>query len=124
MAKTVYLESGSYKIKVADASNKIELDSAETLVKGNLTIEGTTTTVESTVTTITDNVITLNSGEAGPGINSIKDYRAGIEIDRGTGAQKVFFIKIKINFDFQIFTTDNFRYYFVILIAKLIICES
>jgi len=30
MAKTVYLETGNYKIKVADATNKIELDSAET----------------------------------------------------------------------------------------------
>ena len=52
MAKTVYLETGDYKIKVADALNKIELDSAETLVKGNLTVEGTTNPVESTVTTI------------------------------------------------------------------------
>ena len=86
MAKTVYLESGSYKIKVADASNKIELDSAETLVKGNLTIEGTTTTVESTVTTITDNVITLNSGETSQGINSVNLYQAGIEVERGTEA--------------------------------------
>jgi hypothetical protein len=84
MAKTVYLESGDYKIKVADASNKIELDSAETLVKGNLTIEGTTTTVESTVTTITDNVITLNSGETSQGINSVNLYQAGIEVERGT----------------------------------------
>ena len=84
MAKTVYLETGDYKIKVADASNKIELDSAETLVKGNLTVEGTTTTVESTVTTITDNVITLNSGETNQGINSVNLYQAGIEVDRGT----------------------------------------
>ncbi len=84
MAKTVYLEKGDYKIKVADASNKIELDATETLVKGNLTIEGTTTTVESTVTTITDNIITLNSGETSPGINAVKNYQAGIEIDRGT----------------------------------------
>lgn len=89
MAKTVYLETGDYKIKVADASNKIELDSAETLVRGNLTVEGTTTTVESTVTTITDNVITLNDGEQGPGINSSLNYKAGIEIDRGDTANKV-----------------------------------
>ena len=84
MAKTVYLESGDYKIKVADASNKIELDSADTLIKGNLTVEGTTTTVESTVTTITDNIITLNSGETSQGINSVNLYQAGIEVDRGT----------------------------------------
>ena len=55
MAKTVYLETGNYKIKVADATNIIELDSSATLVKGNLTVQGTMTTVESTVTTITDN---------------------------------------------------------------------
>jgi hypothetical protein len=84
MAKTVYLETGNYKIKVADATNKIELDSAETLVKGNLTVEGTTTTVESTVTTITDNVITLNSGETSQGINSVNLYQAGIEVERGS----------------------------------------
>ena len=89
MAKTQYLETGDYKIKVADASNKIELDSAETLIRGNLIVEGTTTTVESTVTTIKDNVITLNSGETGPGINSGFDYKAGIEIDRGLNTSKV-----------------------------------
>jgi hypothetical protein len=84
MAKTVYLETGNYKIKVADATNIIELDSSATLVKGNLTVQGTMTTVESTVTTITDNIITLNSGEAGSGVNAVNNYQAGIEVDRGT----------------------------------------
>ena len=86
MSKTVYLETGDYKIKVADATNKITLESANTFITGNLTVEGTTTTVESTVTTITDNVITLNNGEVGPGINVALDYKAGIEIDRGSTA--------------------------------------
>ena len=46
MAKTVYIETGNYKIKVADTSNEITLDSALTHITGDLRVEGDTTTVK------------------------------------------------------------------------------
>lgn len=83
MAKTVYLESGDYKIKVADASNEITLDSALTHITGDLKVEGETTTVNTTNLEIEDNNILLNKNEAGAGVG---EGTAGVSIDRGTYA--------------------------------------
>ena len=61
MAKTVYIETGNYKIKVADTSNEITLDSALTHITGDLRVEGDTTTVNTTNLEIEDNNILLNN---------------------------------------------------------------
>ena len=89
MAKTVYLESGSYKIKVADASNEITLESALTRVTGDLRVEGETTTVNTTNLAIEDNIIELNKNEAGAGVG---EGTAGVRVDRGslTGVQMIY----------------------------------
>ena len=89
MAKTVYLESGSYKIKVADASNEITLESALTRVTGDLRIEGETTTVNTTNLAIEDNIIELNKNEAGAGVG---EGTAGVRVDRGSliGVQMIY----------------------------------
>ena len=56
-------------------------------IAGNLTVSGTTTTVDTENTTISDNVIVLNEGEEGAGVTA---GTSGIEIDRGTEANKTF----------------------------------
>ena len=83
MAKTVYIETGDYKIKVADTSNEITLDSALTHITGDLRVEGDTTTVNTTNLEIEDNNILLNKNEAGAGVG---EGTAGVSIDRGTFA--------------------------------------
>ena len=57
----------------------------DVVVAGNLTVSGTTTTVDTENTTISDNVIVLNNGEVGAGVTATT---AGIEIDRGSGANR------------------------------------
>ena len=56
-------------------------------IQGNLTVSGTTTSIETTNTNITDNIITLNAGESGAGVTS---GSSGIEVDRGSSANKTF----------------------------------
>ena len=56
-------------------------------IAGNLIVQGTTTSIETTNTDITDNVIVLNNGEVGAGVTA---GTSGIEIDRGTEANKTF----------------------------------
>jgi hypothetical protein len=53
------------------------------IVSGNLTVSGTTTTVNSNTVHIGDNIITLNHDESGT-----PSQDAGIEIERGTSANK------------------------------------
>ena len=93
MSKAVRVTNGDYGIIVDNGANgKIYLDTTGSaasprgvvIVTGNLEVRGTTTTVESTVTTIADNILTLNAGESGAGIRASFDYKAGIEIDRGS----------------------------------------
>ena len=55
------------------------------IVQGNLTVSGTTTTVNTETINLADNVITLNSNEAGT-----PSQNGGIEIERGTAANKTF----------------------------------
>jgi len=89
MSKTVYLETGDYKIKVVDTNNEITLDSALTHITGDLRVEGETTTVNTTNLEIEDNIIVLNKNETGTGVG---EGTAGIEVDRGTvnGVQFVY----------------------------------
>ncbi len=75
--------NGDYNIKVRDGGT-IKLDtgpSGDTIVTGNLTVQGDLTSVSSTNLEIEDRIITLNDGERGPGVTLIY---SGMEIDRGT----------------------------------------
>jgi len=96
MSKVLKIENGGYTIKV-ESGEQIILDTARgansngkpagtVIVRGSLEVEGTTTTVESSDTIISDNIITLNYGEQGDGVSALKNYRSGIEIDRGVFA--------------------------------------
>jgi len=93
MSKVLRITDGDYRVIVDNGvSGKIILDTTSgsatprgtVVVTGDLEVKGTTTTVESTVTTIADNILTLNEGESGAGIRASFDYKAGIEIDRGS----------------------------------------
>jgi hypothetical protein len=55
------------------------------IVQGNLTVSGTTTTVNTETINLADNIITINSNEAGT-----PSQNGGIEIERGTAANKTF----------------------------------
>jgi hypothetical protein len=75
--------NGDYNIKVKDGGT-IKLDtgtSGDTIITGNLTVQGDVTSVSTTNLEIKDRIITLNDGEIGPGVSLI---HSGIEIDRGT----------------------------------------
>ena len=93
MSKVLRVTDGDYRIIVDNGpTGTIYLDTTSgsasprgvVVITGDLEVRGTTTTVESTVTTIADNILTLNEGEAGAGIRASFDYKAGIEIDRGS----------------------------------------
>jgi hypothetical protein len=75
--------NGDYNIKVKDGGT-IKLDtgvSGDTIITGNLTVQGDVTSVSTTNLEIKDRIITLNDGENGPGVSLLY---SGIEIDRGT----------------------------------------
>jgi hypothetical protein len=75
--------NGDYNIKVKDGGT-IKLDtgtSGDTIITGNLTVQGDVTSVSTTNLEIKDRIITLNDGENGPGVSLT---HSGIEIDRGT----------------------------------------
>jgi hypothetical protein len=75
--------NGDYNIKVKDGGT-IKLDtgpSGDTIITGNLTVQGDVTSVSTTNLEIEDRIITLNDGENGPGVSLLY---SGIEIDRGT----------------------------------------
>jgi hypothetical protein len=75
--------NGDYNIKVKDGGT-IKLDtgaSGDTIITGNLTVQGDVTSVSTTNLEISDRIITLNDGENGPGVSLTY---SGIEIDRGT----------------------------------------
>ena len=59
----------------------------DVIISGDLTITGDATELQTTNTAITDNVIVLNRGEAGAGVTL---GTSGIEIERGTEANKTF----------------------------------
>ena len=87
MSKVVKVYNSNYKVSV-QSGGTITLDTGptvgNTVITGNLEVQGTTTTVDSTVTTIADNIITLSQGTTGNGIPASVGYVSGIEVDRGT----------------------------------------
>lgn len=96
MSKVVRVKDGNYKIIVdnpsdingglitLDTTGGYTTDRGKVVITGDLEVKGITTTVESTNTTIADNIITLNEGQTGAGISASLNYKAGIEIDRGS----------------------------------------
>jgi hypothetical protein len=91
MSRVVKIRNGNYRVAVTNDLNPstatIYLDTGprtgNTIVTGNLTVQGIVTTVQSNNVTITDNIILLNSGESG---SSVTLGTSGLEIDRGTSA--------------------------------------
>tara|TARA_B110000305_G_scaffold2862_1_gene2728 strand:+ start:53 stop:1324 length:1272 start_codon:yes stop_codon:yes gene_type:complete len=87
MSKVIKVYNSNYKVSV-QSGGTITLDTGpttgNTVITGNLEVQGTTTTVDSTVTTIADNIITLSKGTTGNGIPASVGYISGIEVDRGT----------------------------------------
>ena len=74
-----------YKLLI-NSGGVIDLDvgsTGEVIIRGDLTVEGSTTTIESTEIAIADRIFTLNDGESGAGV-STGDNTAGITIDRGS----------------------------------------
>ena len=65
---------GTETLNIGDADNDTSV-----VIRGNLTVNGTTTTVNSNTVEIGDNIIVLNRDEAGT-----PTQNAGIEIERGT----------------------------------------
>ena len=87
MSKVIKVYNSNYKVAV-QSGGTITLDTGptvgNTVITGNLEVQGTTTTVDSTVTTIADNIITLSQGTTGNGFPASVGYVSGIEVDRGT----------------------------------------
>jgi hypothetical protein len=74
--------NGDYNIRVREGGT-IKLDtgtSGDTIITGNLTVQGDLTSVSTTNLEIEDRIITLNDGERGPGVTLVY---SGMEIDRG-----------------------------------------
>ena len=57
------------------------IDTADVIITGNLTVQGTQTAIETTNTTLKDNIIVLNDGEVGAGVTL---GTAGISVARGS----------------------------------------
>lgn len=76
-SKEVNINNYDGGLKVAPNS-EFEKD---VVIKGNLTVKGTTTTINSENLTVEDNIIIVNKGEQGHGVSR---YASGLEIDRGT----------------------------------------
>jgi hypothetical protein len=60
-------------------------NTGEVIIAGDLTVQGTTTSVNSNEVNIGDSIILLNSDETGT-----PSQNGGIEIERGTSANKSF----------------------------------
>jgi len=72
---------------ISDDGTSVTVGSTRHLIiAGNLTVSGTTTTVNSNTVSIGDNIIVLNADETGTASEN-----AGIEIERGTDANKKFY---------------------------------
>ena len=75
--------SPAYPLDVNGAANV----SGNLTVGGNFTVAGTTTTVNTQTMLVTDNVITLNNGQTGTPLSSLK---SGVEVNRGTSSNYYF----------------------------------
>lgn len=84
MSRILKISESDYKVKVKSGGT-ITLDTGvengETIITGNLTVNGITTTISTTNLLIEDNIILLNKNEQGVGVHL---GTAGIEVERGT----------------------------------------
>jgi hypothetical protein len=86
--KVIMYQNGAWK----DVNGNVEATAGtsnfnDVVIAGDLTITGDTTEIETTNTAITDNVIVLNKGETAAGVTL---GTSGIEVERGTEANKTF----------------------------------
>ena len=82
MAVDVLKVTGDYKIVTSGVSGaKVELETPEVRITGDLTVLGTTTTIDTANMSIEDNIITINSGETS--LSGISLGQAGLNIYRG-----------------------------------------
>lgn len=77
-----------------------------TVLAGDLTVNGTTTTVNTTNLDVTDNIIVLNNGQTGAAPTSL---RSGIEVERGDDANTI--LHWNDNIDRWEVTNDGTTYY-------------
>lgn len=66
-----------------NVSNNLNV-TGNTVIHGNLQVDGVTTTVNSVQLTITDTIMTLGKDYVNGG-NPLLHFKSGIEVDRGTG---------------------------------------
>jgi len=95
--KTVKRFSENYLLESLHPSGKV-------IIACDLVVQGSTTELDTDNTIISDNIITLNNGETDNGISIINDQKAGIEIDRGLGANATIYYNDNTN---QWEATDN-----------------
>jgi hypothetical protein len=83
IAGDIIIDSGADTIQLigdTDVTGNFSV-SANAIIYGDLTVQGTTTSINTTDTEISDNVITLNQGETGAGVSK---GTSGIEVARGS----------------------------------------
>lgn len=86
MSKFLNVPEGDYKISVQPGgviTLNTGVNDGQTIITGDLIVEGNTTTVNTQNLDIEDNIIVLNKGEFGPGVS---EGSSGIQIDRGPSA--------------------------------------
>jgi hypothetical protein len=83
----VALEARSGELIIGYNNYDVEAKDHNVVIRGNLTVEGTTTSLQTVETIIKDNMIVLNDGEPGAGVTA---GQAGLEIDRGSEVSAFF----------------------------------
>jgi hypothetical protein len=75
-----------YRLRI-NSGGLIDLDpgaAGTVIVRGDLTIQGTTTTIDSAELAVADKTITVNNGETQAGVGGVSNDSAGIIVDRGS----------------------------------------
>jgi hypothetical protein len=98
---TGFYRTGADSIGISTgAGQRVEINDDGIVVKGNITVEGTTTQIDSNTVNIGDNIIVLNSDETGS-----PSQDAGFEVERGTSGN-VRFIWDETNDRFSTLTSN------------------
>jgi hypothetical protein len=83
------LEARNGELIIGYNTDNVQAKDHHVLIRGNLTVEGTTTSLQTVDTIIKDNIIVLNEGETGTGIQR-DSGTSGLKIDRGTKSYETF----------------------------------
>lgn len=81
------LDTGMYRVSdntlgfSVGGVQQVEMSTTGTIIRGDITVEGTTTVVDSTTLTVADNIIVVNKDEVGAGVTL---GSAGLTVERGT----------------------------------------